>query len=289
MTMYTMDDVRSTYKKRDAWWTVFLVDPIASRMMLINCQPHQYHAESYYGDCVHTGDFVGCLLFSGNPRLFDRRGPAVSPQLHFRLHRREAFRLKGNGTMFGMWLDYMLDRARVALCSLALMTGQFLKTGEPLYIYLAFLIVLLDMTRYMNALHIFKIRSKMSKEVRKTIRQIYGATQQEQSEEQEEPVGERNSRVVDLNQHFKSRFGFYLRVRDWLEKYRIRPHLFSGIEYQMFIFIIGPLVGLIVEMVIVSSVLLLLFELAILYKLWLSTLDFKKVMEKLKHNLPNVS
>ena len=130
--------------------------------------------------------------------------------------------------MFGMWLDYMLDRARVALCSLALMTGQFLKTGEPLYIYLAFLIVLLDMTRYMNALHIFKIRSKMNKEVRKTIRQIYGATQQEHSEEREEPVGERNSRVVDLNQHFKSRFGFYLRVRDWLEKYRIGPTCSAG-------------------------------------------------------------
>jgi len=42
-------------------------------------------------------------------------------------------------------------------------------------------------------------------------------------------------------------------------------------------------------MVIISSVLLLIFELAILYKLWLSTQDFKKVMEKLKHNLPNVS
>jgi len=94
---------------------------------------------------------------------------------------------------------------------------------------------------------------------------------------------------VDLNQNFKSRFVLYLRVRSWLEKHRVRPHLFSGIEYQMFIFIIGPLVGLIVEMVIISSVLLLIFELAILYKLWLSTLDFKKVMEKLKNNLPNVS
>jgi hypothetical protein len=194
-------------------------------------------------------------------------------------------RLKGNGTMFGMWLDYMLDRARVALCSLTLMTGQFLKTNEPLYIYLAFLIVFLDMTRYMNALHIFKIRSKMRKEVKKTLKQIYGATQQEQ----EQSAEEKPKRVVDLNQNFKSRFGLYLRVRSWLEKHRVRPHLFSGIEYQMFIFIIGPLVGLIVEMVIISSVLLLIFELAILYKLWLSTQDFKKEMEKLKHRLENIA
>ena len=179
----------------------------------------------------------------------------------------------------------MLDRARVALCSLTLMTGQFLKTNEPLYIYLAFLIVFLDMTRYMNALHIFKIRSKMRKEVKKTLKQIYGATQQEQ----EQSAEEKPKRVVDLNQNFKSRFGLYLRVRSWLEKHRVRPHLFSGIEYQMFIFIIGPLVGLIVEMVIISSVLLLIFELAILYKLWLSTQDFKKEMEKLKHRLENIA
>jgi phosphatidylglycerophosphate synthase len=287
--MYTLDDVRSTYKKRDAWWTVFLVDPIASRMMLIianhtNLTPNHITVIAFI-----LGILSAVCFFQGTPAFLIAGALLFHLSFTFDCIDGKLSRLKGNGTMFGMWLDYMLDRARVALCSLALMTGQFLKTSEPLYIYLAFLIVLLDMTRYMNALHIFKIRSKMNKEVRKTIRQIYGATQQEHSEEREEPVGERNSRVVDLNQHFKSRFGFYLRVRDWLEKYRIRPHLFSGIEYQMFIFIIGPLVGLIVEMVVVSSVLLLLFELAILYKLWLSTLDFKKVMEKLKHNLPNVS
>ncbi|PRX40343.1 CDP-alcohol phosphatidyltransferase-like enzyme [Planifilum fimeticola] len=287
--MYTMDDVRSTYKKRDAWWTVFLVDPIASRIMLpianhTNITPNQITVIAFL-----LGILSAVCFFQGTPVFLIAGALLFHLSFTFDCIDGKLARLKGNGTMFGMWLDYMLDRARVALCSLALMTGQFLKTNEPLFIYLAFLIVFLDMTRYMNALHIFKIRSKMKKEVRKTLRQIYGETQQEQSEEQEESVGERNSRVVDLNQYFKSKFGFYLRVRDWLEKYRVRPHLFSGIEYQMFIFIIGPLVGLIEEMVIISSVLLLIFELAILYKLWLSTLDFKKEMEKLKHSLQNVT
>jgi phosphatidylglycerophosphate synthase len=287
--MYTMDDVRSTYKKRDAWWTVFLVDPIASRIMLpianhTNITPNQITVIAFL-----LGILSAVCFFQGTPAFLIAGALLFHLSFTFDCIDGKLARLKGNGTMFGMWLDYMLDRARVALCSLALMTGQFLKTNEPLFIYLAFLIVFLDMTRYMNALHIFKIRSKMKKEVRKTLRQIYGETQQEQSEEQEESVGERNSRVVDLNQYFKSKFGFYLRVRDWLEKYRVRPHLFSGIEYQMFIFIIGPLVGLIEEMVIISSVLLLIFELAILYKLWLSTLDFKKEMEKLKHSLQNVT
>jgi phosphatidylglycerophosphate synthase len=283
--MYTMDDVRSTYKKRDSWWTIFLVDPIASRMMLpianhTNITPNQITVIAFI-----LGLLSAVCFFQGTPAFLIAGALLFHLSFTFDCIDGKLARLKGNGTMFGMWLDYMLDRARVALCSLTLMTGQFLKTNEPLYIYLAFLIVFLDMTRYMNALHIFKIRSKMRKEVKKTLKQIYGATQQEQ----EQSAEEKPKRVVDLNQNFKSRFGLYLRVRSWLEKHRVRPHLFSGIEYQMFIFIIGPLVGLIVEMVIISSVLLLIFELAILYKLWLSTQDFKKEMEKLKHRLENIA
>src|SRR5215213_9256325 len=31
---FRLQDVRATYKKRDAWWTVFLVDPLAARIIL---------------------------------------------------------------------------------------------------------------------------------------------------------------------------------------------------------------------------------------------------------------
>ena len=35
MTTFTLDDVRTlTYKARDAWWTVFLVDPLAGRLVV---------------------------------------------------------------------------------------------------------------------------------------------------------------------------------------------------------------------------------------------------------------
>ncbi|MFS2294977.1 MAG: CDP-alcohol phosphatidyltransferase family protein, partial [Actinomadura sp.] len=34
MANFTLDDVRQrTYKARDAWWTVLLVDPLASRLV----------------------------------------------------------------------------------------------------------------------------------------------------------------------------------------------------------------------------------------------------------------
>ena len=29
---FTLDDVKQTYKRKDAWWTVLLVDPVASRL-----------------------------------------------------------------------------------------------------------------------------------------------------------------------------------------------------------------------------------------------------------------
>ena len=32
---FTLDDVQGTLKRRDAWWTVLLVDPLASRLVVV--------------------------------------------------------------------------------------------------------------------------------------------------------------------------------------------------------------------------------------------------------------
>ncbi len=60
--------------------------------------------------------------------------------------------------------------------------------------------------------------------------------------------------------------GLYMRVRAALARRRIRMHLVSGIEFQMFAFIVGPLTGLILPMVAVTGGLLLLFELGLIYR-----------------------
>ena len=49
---FTLEDVRETYKKKDAWWTVLLVDPIASRLILptanyTNITPNQLSLFSF--------------------------------------------------------------------------------------------------------------------------------------------------------------------------------------------------------------------------------------------------
>lgn len=72
-------------------------------------------------------------------------------------------------------------------------------------------------------------------------------------------------------------------MRDGLRGRRIRPHLFSGIEFQMGTFIVAPLVGVFSVMgmlvtIAVSAALMFSFELAIIYKLWLSTREFTAMM-----------
>jgi hypothetical protein len=84
--------------------------------------------------------------------------------------------------------------------------------------------------------------------------------------------------AIDLQQGFRARFSWYLRVRDWLALRRVRPHLVSGIEFQMAVFIIGPLCHAIIPVTVVAGLLMLVFEIAIIYKLWLSTRDFAHAM-----------
>lgn len=89
---------------------------------------------------------------------------------------------------------------------------------------------------------------------------------------------------TDLHQEFRTRFPWYERFWDFLRARRIRTHLVSGIEFQIAVFILAPLLGAvastaIVWVTVVSGVLLLAFEAAIVYKLWLSTRDFLRVVD----------
>jgi len=63
--------------------------------------------------------------------------------------------------------------------------------------------------------------------------------------------------------------------RQWLKSLlrsrRIRTHLFSGIEFEMAVFIVGPLTGWVIGTSIVAGVLLTGFELRLVYFLWRAT------------------
>ena len=80
--------------------------------------------------------------------------------------------------------------------------------------------------------------------------------------------------VVDVYGDFRRRFGTFVRVRNALVGRRIRAHVFSGIEFQMFVFIVGPLTGWIAGVTAVCAALLVVFELLLIVKLWTATRSY---------------
>lgn len=309
---------RITEKKRDAWWTVVLVDPIATPLVRFLAR-----RTSITPNQITWGAFVLGLVSAGFFLLGDWRwliaGAAVY-HLSFLLDCMDGklARLTGQGSVFGAWLDFVFDRIRVMACAFALGAGQYSRTGETHYIWLAGVIVFLDGLRYINSLEIFKTRHMMRKQIKSRIRAARqaedetslafmedllrenpaadieqdmtkaqrpaetdgadgAATTDPDTDASEEPA--KPKQVVDLHQEFRRRFPLYLRFRSALLRHRIRPHLISGIEFQMAVFIIGPLFDAVLPVAYVAGGLLLLFELAIIYKLLLSTRDFARTLD----------
>ncbi|MET9898758.1 CDP-alcohol phosphatidyltransferase family protein [Streptomyces sp. NPDC006446] len=303
---------RITEKKRDAWWTVLLVDPVATPLvrqlaMRTRITPNQ----------ITWGAFLLGLVSAACFALGDWRWLVAGAVVYhvsfiFDCMDGKLARLTGQGSVFGAWLDFVFDRIRVAVCAVALMAGQYQRTGETLYIWLALAVVGLDTLRYINSLEIFKIRHSMRKQIKSRLREARRAENQAEltfmedllrdnpEADIEQDLGKAeaaagaeatesvtvvpSAQVIDLQREFRHRFPTYLRMRSLLLRHRIRPHLVSGIEFQMGAFIIGPLLDSVVEATVVSGVLLLVFELAIIYKLLLSTRDFTRTINSFERD-----
>ncbi|MFG1876581.1 CDP-alcohol phosphatidyltransferase family protein [Sphaerisporangium sp. NPDC049003] len=67
-------------------------------------------------------------------------------------------RLKGTGTPFGLWLDYVGDRIRVICCAFGIAYGQYAATGRLAYVLLGAGIAILDLFRYVNAPQMKRVR-----------------------------------------------------------------------------------------------------------------------------------
>jgi phosphatidylglycerophosphate synthase len=70
---------------------------------------------------------------------------------------------------------------------------------------------------------------------------------------------------------------WYPKLRDAMLRHRVRTHLVSGVEFQMFVFIVGPALHQVLPVMIAAGVALLGFEIVILGKLALSTGDFVRL------------
>ncbi|TDQ47998.1 CDP-alcohol phosphatidyltransferase family protein [Actinorugispora endophytica] len=310
MTPFTFADVREqTYKPRDAWWTVFLVDPLAGRLVVVTANrtsitPNQLTL----GAGVLGLASAACFAMATWPWLV---AGALLFHLSFVLDCMDGkiARLKGTGSVFGVWADFVFDRIRFFGCMLALLIGQWAHTGEVVYLLLAPVATFVDMLRYLNGPEVAKVRRTMRWQLKAAalghrVEAEHGDAEStdhddagsvDPGEETEEGArgveAPRKEAVADVNAGFGARFRGYERVRASLLRSRVRPHLFSGIEFEMFVCVVAPLTAvvslftpwdnLVVPVVVFSVFALLLFEAVLVYKLWLATRSFAREMARL--------
>lgn len=238
---YSRADVRATLKNRDSWWTVYAVDPLACPITQVianhtRLTPNALTSASLVIGLGSAVSFaldqlvLGAALFYVS-FLIDCVDGKIA-------------RLKGTGTPFGLWLDYVGDRIRVVFCAAGLAYGQYLLTGEVVYIVLGAVVAVLDLFRYVNAPQM------------KRVREAVHESREARPQEPRQP----SRRVL-------------ARVNRLLARHRVRSHLISGIEFHAAVFVAGPLLGAaaLLPVATAASLLLLANEVFIVYRMWLFT------------------
>lgn len=289
MSAFTTGQVRATLKDRDAWWTVLLVDPVATPIVRRVARfgwitPNRLTLAAFLLGAAAAVAFwqatwpwlaVGALLFHLS-FVFDCMDGKVA-------------RLRGNGSVFGAWLDFICDRIKDLTCTAGLFGGQWAATGDDYWLCLGGLVLFVNMFRYLNGAQMGKVRADMRLKM-VAARRAAGLDDGGELRWVEEtmdviPAGEMDdASVADINGDFRSRHGRFIGVRNALRRYRIRPHLISGIEFQMFVFIVGPLTNRTAIVTVATGALLLLFEAGLIYKLWLSTRSFERQIAGLRES-----
>jgi phosphatidylglycerophosphate synthase len=263
-----------TYKRRDAWWTVWLVDPLASRLVWVvapwrRVTPNLLTTFAFVIGLGSAAAFwrgsygwllLGALLFHLS-FVFDCMDGKIA-------------RLNGTGSVFGAWLDYVFDRLRVLACAVGLFGGQYQRTHDFAYVWLAGLVIFLDMFRYLNALQMGKVKADMKAKLAVAAGADEPVVFAEEAEFAAADAPERV--VVDVYGDFRDRFALFVRMRNLLLRGRIRAHVISGIEFMMFVFIVGPVVNWVIGVTLISAGLMVAFEMLLIYKLWTATRSFAR-------------
>jgi phosphatidylglycerophosphate synthase len=291
-----------TYKSRDAWWTVLLVDPLAVHIVRW-VAPYRRITPNMISVVAFTFGLGAAVCFAfGTPWWLVAGALLFHVAFVLDCVDGKVARLNGTGTVFGAWLDYMMDRVRVVTCTAALVGAQWYRSGNDLWLALAGLIIFLEMFHNLNALESLRVkgqmRGKLSRQHKRTAAALGGESglppRFVEEVMKEIPAGDPSQAdlidvkrtVVDLNQEFRSKFGFFVKMRNVLRRGRIRPNLVSTIEFAMFVFIVAPLAGAafgqaaFLGVIIGASALIMLFDGAIIYKFYLTTQGFQRQLEK---------
>jgi phosphatidylglycerophosphate synthase len=314
MAAFTLRDVRErTYKERDSWWTVLLVDPLASRLVVTTANrtsitPNQLTVLGFI-----LGVIASVLFWVASPWALVLGAGCFHLSFVLDCMDGKIARLKGTGSLLGGWLDYFMDHLRILLCSVALFGGQYRETHEVGWVWLALAVVFLDMMRYLNAMQGANIYAIMRAEVIEACESVgvdptvllAGVRGPESVEggldlpprtaapAPADPVAATSARAaIDgsraLHETAARRFGWYGSLRRAMHTRRIRLDLFSGIEFQMFVFVVAPLAlavwggPALVTVAIASMVMLVAFEVLLVYMTTLSVRDMRSLTERIR-------
>ncbi|MFI6476626.1 CDP-alcohol phosphatidyltransferase family protein [Nonomuraea sp. NPDC050663] len=258
MRRYSIAEVRSTLKNRDSWWTVYFVDPLACPLTRLIAN----HTRVTPNALTVTSLVIGL----GSAVSFAANQLAVGALLFYVSFLVDCVdgkiaRLKGTGSPFGLWLDYVGDRIRVVFCAAGLAYGQYVLTGDVVYIVLGAVLAVLDLFRYVNAPQMKRVREAVHL-----------------NSESAAP-GEQVERVPSKR--------LMPRVNRLLARHRVRSHLISGIEFHAAVFVVAPLIGAAALLPVSTgaSLLLLANEVFIVYRMWLFTRRAAAPRESREHAL----
>ncbi|CAL9433829.1 hypothetical protein SUDANB121_02122 [Nocardiopsis dassonvillei] len=290
MPRFTFAQVKEeTYKAKDAWWTVFLVDPLAGRLVVwtanrTDITPNQLTLGAGILGLLSAVSFVMPATGVGADWAWLVAG-ALLFHLSFVLDCMDGkiARLKGTGSVFGSWVDFVFDRIRFFGCVMALLVGQWVVTGQVAYLIAAPVIVFFDLLRYLNGSQVAKTRRGM----RQTLAELAGDTDRLRADAAS-VLGDdspEDDSVADSRADAPAPSGLYGRVRHFLLAHRVRPHLFSGIEYEMFLCVVAPITvlvslftplnDLILPIAVFSVLALAFFEVVLVARLWKDTRRFE--------------
>ena len=267
--MLTVAEIKArTCKERDSWWTVLLVDPVAVRLTRL-VAPVRWITPNRVTLTAFTIGLLAAACFTQASRGWLIAG-AVFYYVSFLLDcvDGKVARLNGTGSIFGIWLDYILDHVRIITCVTALFGGQYAATRNVAYLITGAGVLVLELFHYVNSQEIFQINTEMRTRLEAKRAAAGLAPEPGETLNPAEAAKRPGNRSIMQLAGDDLSSGVFGRVRAWLKRSRIRPHLVGGIEFQMAVLVVAPLTGAIIEVSVVAAALMLFFELAVIYMIY---------------------
>jgi phosphatidylglycerophosphate synthase len=250
----SMERVRQTYKRKDSWWTVLLVDPLAGRLVQVAVgrtwlTPTRLTVAAFVVGLAAAAAFrhptpgwlvAGALLYYVSFAIDCVDGKIA--------------RLRQQHSVVGSWLDFLLDRVRVFVCTVALFSGLHHLTGDDRFLFAAMGVVFLSLIGYLNGAETDRANARMAAPAGAAGAAGNGAPTPQPEPALPSPVQ---------------------RLRRFLHRHRIRMNLVSAVEFEMALFVVAPLVAAatgpatVLVVAAVAATLLVGFEAALMARFWL--------------------